>query len=94
MTKGQLQDSASASESTKIVPKDDLYQEVLCPKYYEAANKLLGETREVRNEQVQVIQRWLAENPQINAHNDPRTIIFFLRGAKFDVDKAKKKIKW
>lgn len=70
------------------------YQEVMPPKCYEDAKKLLGETRNLRDEQIQVIGQWLRENPQVNGHNDPRTIIFFLRGCKFDVEKAKKKIKW
>ena len=60
----------------------------------EDAFQLLGERKSLRNQQIQLIQKWLQENPQVNAHPDPRTIIFFLRGCKFDVDKAKKKIKW
>lgn len=70
------------------------YREVLSAKCYEDALKLLGERPKIRNEQVQIIHRWLLENPNVNAHNDPRTIIFFLRGCKFDVEKTKKKIKW
>lgn len=71
-----------------------LYQEVLTKTVYEDAFKLLGETPEIRNEQILIIQKWLDENPHINGHNDPQTIIFFLRGCKFDVEKTKKKMRW
>lgn len=71
-----------------------LYQETLKKELYEDAFKLLGETAEVRNEQILIIQKWLADNPNINGQTDPRTIIFFLRGCKFDLEKTKKKIQW
>lgn len=70
------------------------YQEELLPQCYEDAFKLLGETRKLREELVPVIQQWLRSNPHINAHNEPKTILSFLRGSKFDVEKTKQKIKW
>lgn len=70
------------------------YKEVLPAKCYEDALKLLGETKRLREDSIIAIHKWLNEHPEINAHNDPATIIFFLRGCKFDLEKTKKKIKW
>lgn len=86
--------SSSAVISSDSSEDQRRYQEVLSKEFYEDAFKLLGETSEIRNEQILIIAKWLDENPNINGHNDPRTIIFFLRGCKFDVEKTKKKMKW
>lgn len=97
MTKGVIDDEEEKVERKLKVPElpeRRIYQEVLSRETYEDAFKLLGETRAIRNEQVQLVQQWLTENPNINAQNDPFIIICFLRGCKFDVDKAKQKIKW
>lgn len=88
MTKEQQEEGESDPDTCSV------YQEVLSDQFYADAFQLLGETRELRNEQVEVIQKWFLDNPKINGQNDPRTILFFLRGCKFNVDKAKKKIKW
>lgn len=69
------------------------YEESLPAKCYEDALAILGETKSLRHDHIQKIQRWITENPQINAHNHPKTIIFFLRGCKFDLEKTKLKIK-
>lgn len=71
-----------------------VYEETLPIKCYVDAQKLLGETRDLRTDSISRISEWLEENPKINGHNDPTTILFFLRGCKFNLDKTKKKIKW
>lgn len=94
MTKGAEEEKVASDQKVIELPERTVYQEVLSRKTYEDAFQLLGETRTIRNEQVQLIQHWLTENPNINAQNDPLIIICFLRGCKFDVDKTKQKIKW
>lgn len=41
---------------------------------------------------LQVIKEWLAENPKLNAKTDDHSIIAFLRGCKYNLDKTKRKI--
>lgn len=57
------------------------------------AREYLGESEEVSKEAVKKIQKFLSENPSINARNDERTILCFLRSCKFNVEQAERKIK-
>lgn len=59
---------------------------------YQQAEQILGETPEVREQTIRDIHKWLDQNPHINAHRDTKTILHFLRGAKFRLDKAKIKM--
>lgn len=59
---------------------------------YHQAEQMLGETPEVREKNIIAIHKWLDQNPHINAHRDTKTILHFLRGAKFRLDKAKSKM--
>lgn len=59
---------------------------------YQQAVEILGESPEIREQSIKDIQKWLDQNPQINAHRDTKTILHFLRGAKFRLDKAKSKM--
>lgn len=68
------------------------YEEKLSAHNYEFARKSLGETKETREKCLMEIYKWLDENPKINANRDSTSIIHFLRGSKFRMDKAKKRI--
>lgn len=68
------------------------YDEKLPAHNYEYAEKTLGETKENRDRCLMEIQQWLDDNPKINANRDIVSLIHFLRGAKFQMEKAKKRI--
>lgn len=68
------------------------YKETLPVKYYEFARINLGETKEIREKCLQEIIDWLDVNPNINANREEVSLLHFLRGAKFRVDKAKQRI--
>lgn len=68
------------------------YVESLPSAHYEVAEKKLGETKEVRERCLAEINSWLDENPHINAQRDAVNLLQFLRGAKFQMDKAKRRI--
>lgn len=72
----------------------DIYVKELDEKCYMDAHLLLGETPKLRNDLIQGIQEWLGENPKINGDPNPKVVLCFLRGCKFNLDKTKKKIKW
>lgn len=57
------------------------------------AEKILGETPEVRQNAVEEIRRFLDENPSVNGKTDSYNILTFLRCCKFDIEKTKVKIK-
>lgn len=68
------------------------YEEKLPAHNYEYAQKYLGETKDSREQCLMEIQKWLDDNPKINANRDSTSLLHFLRGAKFKMDKAKKRI--
>lgn len=68
------------------------YDENLPAHNYEYARKTLGETKDARDRCLLEIQNWLDENPKINANRDVVSLLHFLRGAKFRMDKAKQRI--
>lgn len=68
------------------------YVEKLPAHYYEYAQKNLGETKDAREQCLAEIQKWLDDNPKINANRDITSLLHFLRGAKFRLDKAKQRI--
>lgn len=57
------------------------------------AFECLGESEDVAKDAVKKIQKFLAENSNINAKSDERTILYFLRSCKFNVELAEKKIR-
>lgn len=59
---------------------------------YRYAEEALGETKEVREQSLSEIYKWLDQNPNINADRRAKSILHFLRGAKFRIEKAKNKI--
>lgn len=70
----------------------DLYEETLPAHCYEFARKSLGETKDTRDHCLNEIRKWLDENPHINANRDIVSLLHFLRGSKFRMDKAKNRI--
>ncbi|XP_055906223.1 retinol-binding protein pinta [Eupeodes corollae] len=46
-----------------------------------------------RDSSLESINKWLEENPNINACRDENHLTFFLRSCKYDLEKTKKKIK-
>lgn len=68
------------------------YEETLPTAHYEVAERNLGETRDARQRCLAEINSWLDENPHINAQRHPVSLLQFLRGAKFRMDKAKQRI--
>lgn len=71
---------------------DMTYDETLPAAHYEFAKQKLGETSEMRDRCLGEINSWLDENPHINAQRDAVCLLQFLRGAKFQMDKAKRRI--
>lgn len=58
----------------------------------EHAASELGETPEARDSALAEIGAWLAANPHIRARRDARSVLHFLRGSKFRLDRAKGKM--
>lgn len=69
-----------------------VYEEKLPAHNYEHARKSLGETKDARDRCLKEIQKWLDDNPNINANRDTVSLLHFLRGSKFRMDKAKQRI--
>lgn len=69
-----------------------LYEEKLPAHNYEYARKSLGESNETREKCLVEIRKWLDDNPHINANRDTVSLLHFLRGSKFRMDKAKNRI--
>jgi hypothetical protein len=53
----------------------------------------LGESEDVAKDAVIAIKRFLEDNSNINGRSDDRSILYFLRSCKFDLEKTQKKIK-
>ena len=70
-----------------------MYQNSLGASTIAYAKDNLGESDDVVKESVLAVQQFLRDNPNINARSDLRTILYFLRSCKFNVDQAEKKIK-
>uniref|UniRef100_A0A1L8DZJ5 Putative phosphatidylinositol transfer protein sec14 n=1 Tax=Nyssomyia neivai TaxID=330878 RepID=A0A1L8DZJ5_9DIPT len=60
---------------------------------YAFAEAQLNETQSTRDTSLAALQTWISENPEFNVERDVVHLLYFLRGAKFNVDKAKDKIK-
>lgn len=68
------------------------YEEKLPAELYEQARDNLGETKETREQCLSELNKWLDDNPHIHADRRPISLLHFLRGSKFRIDKAKRKI--
>lgn len=71
----------------------EMYQSSLDEAAKSYALEYLGESEEVAAASVLEIQKFLTDNPEINAHADPRSILCFLRSCKFNVEQTKIRIK-
>ncbi|XP_055716432.1 retinol-binding protein pinta [Phlebotomus papatasi] len=60
---------------------------------YIFAEAHLNETSNRREESLAKFCKWIDENPELNVEKDVVHLLYFLRGAKFNVEKAKDKIK-
>lgn len=70
-----------------------MYKSALGEHALEFAREHLGESASIVKESVFEIQLFLEENPNINGHTDPRSIVCFLRSCKFNIEPTKKRIK-
>lgn len=68
------------------------YKETLPNEMYDYAREHLGETEESRQDSLLELNEWLDANPQIYANRDPVVLIHFLRGSKFRMEKAKRRL--
>ncbi|XP_041979876.1 clavesin-1-like [Aricia agestis] len=64
----------------------------LIPALAERARKDFGETPDLLQAKLQEIKDWIATQPHLRARTDDQWLTAFLRGCKFKVDQAKKKI--
>lgn len=69
------------------------YQFTLDATAKEYAAKNLGETDAIRTHAIVEIRKWLRENHRnLNARDDDRAILAFLRGCKFNIARTQQKI--
>lgn len=61
--------------------------------YNLSTSKLIMENENL-NEEIYLneIKKWLEDNPNIKARNDKITLLYFLRGCKYDLERTKTKI--
>lgn len=69
-----------------------IYECKLDKKTREYAETNLNETEESRTSGIQSILQWIEANPAINAKPDPKSILAFLRGCKFNLDHTQEKL--
>ena len=58
----------------------------------EIANRELNETPERIQGDIEALRSWIAQNSNLKSRDDDQFLISFLRGCKFSLEKAKKKI--
>lgn len=68
----------------KIRPLSSELQRVACEELNEVPERLAAD--------VETIRQWINKNPKIISRDDDQFIVSFLRGSKFSLEKAKKKI--
>lgn len=56
------------------------------------AERELGEKPENIPKYLQLLRSWIEQQPHLNARLDEQFLVQYLRGCKYDLDKAKKKI--
>lgn len=57
------------------------------------ARENLGESDAVVKDSVKNIQQFLKDHPKVNGRSDHRTVLFFLRSCKFNIEQTETKIK-
>lgn len=78
--------------ATEASPECIDYVTTLDAATIELAERELGETPETRDRALREMAEWLTANPHLNARRDARSVLHFLRGSKFRIDKAKQKM--
>jgi hypothetical protein len=71
---------------------DNLSIRSLSSELWQNANNDLHEDPKRRALDVQAIREWLKKQPHIRANPDDQTIIAFLRGCKFSLERTKEKL--
>lgn len=64
----------------------------LSPELLKIATDELNEDPKSMHEDVESLKEWINETPHLNARTNDQFLVNFLRGAKYNVDKAKSKI--
>ena len=64
----------------------------LCPELQEKAIKELHEVPERMAEDVSKMREWLAKQPHLTVRDDDQTLVNFLRGSKYSLERAKEKL--
>lgn len=71
---------------------DNLAIRTLSSELWQNASNDLHEDPKRRVEDVQAIREWLKKQPHIKANPDDQTLISFLRGCKFSLERTKEKL--
>ncbi|XP_068229029.1 retinol-binding protein pinta-like isoform X1 [Palaemon carinicauda] len=71
---------------------EDTYECMLSPDLQRYALEELNEDPNRREEDIQAVREWLLKHPHLNARTDRRTILRYLRGCKFSLEKTKAKL--
>lgn len=71
---------------------------MMCNNFYsneeakQFAETNLGETEKNREDSIKKIRKWVQDNPKLHAKTDENSILAFLRGCKFNLEKTQQKI--
>lgn len=52
----------------------------------------LGETPEIISQDLQTLKSWIEQQPYLRVRTDDQFLVQFLRGCKYDLEAAKKKV--
>ncbi|XP_042228364.1 alpha-tocopherol transfer protein-like isoform X2 [Homarus americanus] len=74
------------------MPGAEAYVNTLSVEVQKLAREELGEHPTRREEDVEAVRNWLTRQPYLNARTDRTTILRYLRGCKFSLEKTKAKI--
>ncbi|XP_076029000.1 retinol-binding protein pinta-like isoform X1 [Oratosquilla oratoria] len=72
--------------------RDGTYVCTLSPELLDQACRELGESPSRRQDDIEAIRQWLLKQPHITARLDDWTILRFLRGCKFSLERTKEKL--
>jgi hypothetical protein len=75
-----------------MAPAADLDIRELSPEMLENAKKNVNEEPKRRAADVQAIREWLKKQPHIKGDPDDQTLVSFLRGCKWSLERTKEKL--